>query len=804
MEKNSILSASAVPCLGTVRAVQTTLMALCGLSPMLTNASQACVRNHRGAPAVFVDGQPSPPMSMLVMEDWNPKKDSEQFAYYRKLGAAGFRVFYVPCATIWRCPATAANGGVDGAHAAIGKIQRLLAAVPDARIMLRLNVSPPKEWVEAHPEEMVTYDDGSHRRVICNTISDKPLSGMLSLCSGKWRERGAEALEEFFGVLDRSPVKDRVIGTFLCAGGTSEWYYPIGLVTPEGRYGDFSTPFRREYERSLRSKYGSEDALRRAWGRPDATFAHPPVPTPDEQDFVFGSDSRIRNGLHNWECEDRQIGKTKDTGASANASFGVFLNLDGYAHVKDFYDAWHEGTAETIIHFARRLKDLSPHRLVGAFYGSCGCTGYYAMGTATGTRRILDSGSVDFLAAPGVYNNREPGGVVAQREMQDSFRIRNRIFVCEDDSRTHLCRPWMQRDAMGLYDVEASLQTLKRDFCRNLCEGLNGWWFDMGNGWYDDPDILALLRRQQEIAAESYESDRTKRNEIALVYDTDSMHLVSDDMVKLAVDYYRTSDLNRIGAPVDYYFHEDLASEAMPDYKLYVMINQYALTDAEREAVYAKARRNAATVLWLYAPGFADLSAERKLSDEHVSKTVGMTVRCVARTAFPHFRVDPSAHPALADVSPSRRFGVIDADLHSNIWLDRSLVQPAYVNPYFFIDDPCARVLGRFCSDGKAALAFVERDGVKSVYAATPVVQAELLRAVARLAGCHVYADGDDVLYANEHFVAIHAARDGVRRIRFARKCSPYEMYERRSYGNNVEAIDVKLRLGETRLWRID
>ena len=46
-------------------------------------------------------------------------------------------------------------------------------------------------------------------------------------------------------------------------------------------------------------------------------------------------------------------------------------------------------------------------------------------GTAGGVLKILDSGVVDFLAAPGNYDCRQPGGYIAQREMQDSFRIRD-------------------------------------------------------------------------------------------------------------------------------------------------------------------------------------------------------------------------------------------------------------------------------------------------------------------------------------------------------------------------------------------
>lgn len=759
----------------------------------------ALIAPHNGAPAVMVDGKVVPPMSMLVsVAPWNARPRDAQRAYYRKLGDAGMRVFYVTCATSWRNPGDKAKGWPDGAHEAVASVREILASVPEAFVILRLNVSPPAEWVEAHPEEMVTYDDGSHRPVICTTIGGKPLSGMLSLCSGKWRARGAEALAAFFKVIDASDVADRVIGTFLCAGGTSEWYYPIAMVTQDGHCAGFCEPFRAEYERYLRQKYGTVEALRKAWRRPEATFERPLVPTADEQDHVFKADARILGQLHSWESASRRIG---GEGKSAPASLGVFLDLDRASHVADFYDAWHEGVANTIVHFARTLKAISPDRLVGAFYGALGETGYYALGTATGTLRILDSGVVDFLAAPGTYNNREPGGIVAQREVPDSFRLRNCIYICEDDSRTHLSKPWMQRDAMALYTAAESVETLKRDFGRNLCEGLYGWWFDMGNGWYEDADILRLFRRQQEIAAEAYEARREKRNEIALVHSLRSVHVVSDYTSKLVLDYWRTSDLGRIGAPVDRYFIDDLAHPEMPDYKLYVMVNAYDLTDAERARVYQKARRNAATVLWLYAPGFVDRAADARMSADNISKTVGMKVEEIGHTVFPHFRLEPNLR--LGPARTGKRYGVIDADVHSNIWMGRPLIQPAYLNPAFRIVDPRAKVLGRFCSDRSVALAAVMTNGVKSVYCATPTVQWDLLAGLARVSGVHLFATQGDVLYADENYVCLHATGDGVRTVTFKRPCSPYEVYERKAYGENVASLTVKMKHGETRTWRI-
>ena len=766
-----------------------------------TAAPVAKVERYHGEPAIMIGGKAYPPMMMTF---WKRQATTDEWrrGYYQRLGAAGFRIFFTGAATDWLRPGDPAKRLPSGFESTVREAQMILDAVPDAYVVLRFNVSPPKDWVNAHPEEQIVFSDGKPRRCICTSVSKEPIDGMHSLCSGKWREEGDRALTDFFRKLDATPVGDRVVGAFLMAAGTGEWYNPQPLVNADGTYGDFSQPFRCEYGEFLRQKYGSVEELRRAWGREDATFENPLIPKPEDRTFAWKADERIVQSLHDWERFDREIGNSIDLDGKGVSNVGVFLNYNKYRHVADFYTAWHRAPAQTIVHFARTLKRVCPNRLVGAFYGSFGCQDYFDGGTASGTLEILDSGAVDFLAAPGVYNNREPGGLVAQREMQDSFRLRNLIYVCEDDSRTHFSKPWVQRDAMGLYSSEESVKTLKRDFARNLCEDIQSWWYDMGPGWYDDPAIYALFRRQQEIAAEAFELDRTKRNEIALIYDTESVHIASQKTSDLVLDFWRTTDLARIGAPVDYYFHDDLANPRMPDYKLYVMVNQYCLSGAEREAVYAKARRNGATVLWMYAPGFVDPDAAKAMCAENISKTVGMNVAMSTETRFPHYKVDPSAHPALASASGTRRYGIIDRDIHSNIWLG-NVLQPAFANPIFAIDDPNATVLGRYCHDGRAALALVETNGVKSVYSAAQVMRSDLLASIAEWSGCHLFEKGvGDVLYANENYVCVHASSDGKRTIRFKRRCSPYEVYEKRFYGHDVMEIAVEMKTGDTLMWQ--
>lgn len=758
---------------------------------MSTN-TKAKVEPYNGEPAIMVNGVPYPPMTVTV-----PIRDA---SYLKQLGEAGLKIYYVTADTQWNRPGDDKNP--SGLQKTFADLELLLTAVPDAYVMLRLNVSPPPDWVNAHPEEMVAYSDGSHERTICTSVGGEPIDGMHSLCSEAWRRDGDTALADYFVELEKSPHFNRIIGFFLCAGGTSEWYYPVGLVKSNGAYGDFSESFRKEFERYLRAKYKDEETLRRVWKRPDATFERPIIPEPSERLYIREADSRIINALRNWEVEGRAIGMKLDMDAKLPANIGVFLNADGYAHVADFFGAWHESTANTIVHFSRTLKTRYPDLLVGAFYGSYGCTDYFEGSTATGTISILDCGTIDFLAAPGVYNNREPGGVVAQREMQDSFRIRNMIYICEDDARTHRCKPWMQRDSMALYSVRDSLETLKRDFARNICEEINGWWFDMGGDWYKDFDILALFKRQREIADFAFSLDRTKKNEIALIYDTQSVHHVSGATDALVLDFYRTSDLHRIGTPVDWYFHDDLTRPDMRDYKMYVMLNCYFLTVSEREAVFAKARRNDATVVWLYAPGFINPDADPVMAVENISKTVGMNIEMDAKTAFPHFRVDPG-HPALRFASATRRYGYIDRDVHSNIWISPTVLPPAYLNPVFYIDDTDADMIGRYCADGKGALAISNKHGFRSVYCTAKVLRSDILASLAAWSGCHLFTRTDDVLYANENFAAIHANSDGRREIYFKRPCSPYEVYEHRFYGKNVSSIEVEMNLGETRMWSL-
>lgn len=716
-------------------------------------------------------------------------------------GEAGLKVVTVECNTRARKPGDFPRP--FGVEETMKRLELLFSCIPDAYVILRINLSPSIEWVNSHPQELVKYSDGSHGPVYNVLVGPGKMEGHYSLCSQAWMKEEAEILKSFLTGLEASPYFHRIIGTFLGGGGTWEWYYLPPIVKDNGAYTDFSEPFRAYYADFLRKKYKTVEGLRKAWRRPDADFDKPLIPVPDERKVVNDIHREIAFFRANWNS-NKKIDINLNENPKDKTTVGLFLNADDYAHVADYYRAWHNGVANTINHFARTVKALYPDFICGTFYSNIGCTNYYDAGHCAGVFELFNEGLIDFLVAPGTYDNREPGGCMCSRLVHDSMTIRGIACINENDTRTHITRPY-QRSFMGVYTVEDSLRVIKRDFARDICDCVNGYWYDLtwDKSWFSDPQIIALFKSQQKIAQASFKVGSGKHHEIAVLVDLESIHHIARVMSQMVLDYYRATDLAHLGAPIDYYYHDDVANPDMPDYKMYIMLNGYCLSDAEREAIHQKARKNNAVVLWLYAPGYINYDCEKRMSPENIEKTVGMHVIQENETITADFRAD-SSHPAMQYASARRFYGRIDRDIHSNVWYDKDMENVSYLNPVFYIrEEEGVEILGRYCLNQKPAMAVTSYKGFRSVYCTTAVIRSEIVASLAQWAGCHLYSKDDDVLYANDHFVAVHAKDDGRRTIHFPVPCSPFEVYEKSYYGHNITELTLDMQLGDTKMWSV-
>ncbi|MBO5076254.1 MAG: hypothetical protein J5584_01480 [Clostridia bacterium] len=749
--------------------------------------------NYNGSPAVEVDGRVLPPMAFTA------HAHTRDVEYLRALGEAGIEVFFLICDPEWLY-----QGAFDRL---MEDAKVLLEAVPDAKIFLRLGVHPSVQWLCEHPSEMMRYNDGSTIpvRVITESYENGYYPGMYALYSQAWREEATKHVLGLLRDLEGTPCGEHVIGVFLAGGNTSEWYpsnpltiYRGGYMgfehsgkAPCDLYGDFSPAFRKAFSIYLYDRYGSQEALRKAWNDPEADIDDPHIPDMGERAFIG-----VDNALSRFPSGG-------GSGISDN-HIGSFLNTDKYQCVADFYRAFHVGAADSIIHFAKAIKEYDRDLLVGAFYGYFGCLDYYNMCMCAGAKKMLDCGFVDMTACPNVYIERQPGGYSSQRVMQDSFRLRGRIFFSEDDTRTF--REGNRAGAMDYmeqYDIEDSIACMKRDFGRDICQDISGWWFDQYHrGRYRDPRLYELMARQQELAQAFYAGDRTKHNDVAFFYDEESVHCTAAATLFQMIELNRTLEIPASGMPADFYYHDDIARDDLPEYKLYVFVNCFSLTAEERRAIQQKVRRAGKTALFIYGQGFIDPDDTPKLSVDHISDLTGMHIQRIDAPSLGKFKIDPQR--ALGtDCDPGLVYGQLDRQVKDGcaMYLDN---QTTVVCPLFVCDDPEAETLATLCHEKLPAISVKRADGHTAVFSAAKWLTADIYRAIGRIAGCHIYEDDGDFVFANERFLTIHARTTGRKTLRLKRPASPFEVYERKYYGRDVTEFTVDLIRGQTLMFSLD
>ena len=77
------------------------------------------------------------------------------------------------------------------------------------------------------------------------------------------------------------------------------------------------------------------------------------------------------------------------------------------------------------------------------------------------------------------------------------------------------------------------------------------------------------------------------------------------------------------------------------------------------------------------------------------------------------------------------------------------------------------------------------------------------MRNIAKGAGCHIYSDSDDVLWANRNYITFHASSEGTKTIKLPEKCKAVEVYESECCCEDSDEIVFDIKTGETKMFRI-
>jgi Beta-galactosidase len=563
--------------------------------------------------------------------------------------------------------------------------------------------------------------------------------GPQSFASEKWRADVGEDLRRLIDHLQKAPYADRIIGYIPYSGYSAEWQ-SWGLW--QDHLADYSAPALKAFRAWLQARYREDAALRTAWGDDQVTFATAQMP-----------DAKLRH----------------------SAAHGVFRDPVAERPTIDFYEFLSHLTADAIRTVCRVTKEASGRRsLVGTYYGYLTQHQIRQQDSShCALEEVLQSPDVDFLMSPPMYTGRELGGTSTFMSYVDAVRLRGKLWLSEADYRTSLTP---EGSDYGRADtLDASRAILLREFGEVLVKREAVSWYDMSGGWLSDRAILADLGTMRQVMQDSLATRKPFHGDVGVFIDERSFFYLQPHDLNRALSCQTIVDMPRIGVAWDAHLLTDFLRDDLPDYRLYLCLNAFYVPNALREAIHRKAARNGATVLWVYAPGYC---TDQALSTDAMTTLTGVAVEVEERATPGTLR--PTAHTLCPkELDPTEASGVV-------------------VSPSFRVADRAAEVIALRASDEAPAVAQKRLDGWTSVYSASYNLPPNLLRSLARAAGCHIYLDTGDPLYADNGFVCVHARKAGEKAVRLRGPCRITNAMTREVLVAREDRVSFNLGFGET------
>ncbi|NLY01274.1 MAG: hypothetical protein GXY83_34725 [Rhodopirellula sp.] len=713
----------------------------------------ATVRTIDGQPTLLINGEPTPPM-LHLMTFWRPTT-----SYNGDFGRADMHIHV--------CPIVFSPYLADGTHLWKAKgeydfakadevLMYALRADPDGYLVpdiVMLGLYPG--WGDQHQGEVCQDIEGNRAigKSVHNTrygaaLADAKEFWCPSLYSQAFRDDGSQLVRDYIAHLKQTPLWKAVVG-FTITGGDDGQFSSYRRSGPDHEP-DYSPAARRDFGRLLRERYGDDAALRAAWHDPEVTFDTVSLPSPEER--------RAAGQTFRDPATDTRI-----------ADYARFLS---------------EGTCDTVRAFAGAAKDAAGKPVFTTTYW-----GAHVMGTSLnhfGSRRLMSTPEIDIIHAPAGYGPwRRLGQSGCNHTTPGSLRLHNKICLQELDLRTfthgYRDEAWRMFIAWA-ENLDEFVAINRREMGLMMACGMGCWYYDMSGGWFHDEGIMQDIAGIHAGYRAGLANVTDWHPDMAVFADEESSHWLAEGMRQVIFSSLNTqrAALNTSGVPYDRYITDDLTHPDMGDYKIYVFLNAYRLTDAHVAAIDGL-KRDGKTLVFMYAPGYV---ADDGLSIERTSRLVGMRLACSQVATAMAGEAMPVEHPLGDGLLP---------------------VQGSSHAAKFWVDDTEAVVLGRYIDGGEASLAARDFGAWRSVYVAIPgSLGPDLLHNIARWSDAYVASVPGDSIYTNGHLLCVHGVMGGRKQIALPHRATVMNELTGEVMAREATSITVDVPLQRTLWLRLD
>lgn len=543
-----------------------------------------------------------------------------------------------------------------------------------------------------------------------------------SVCDDEFWGVARAALERFIQKLRLLDLKDHILGLHLERG---EWFFP------EGHGYDTSKAAQKKFRDWARTRYGNDEVtLRASWFDGAVRFDTLQIPPfdpegPDGEKFIRSSRKQRRYVDYHLFLSDATVGRIGDLAYAAKAaSEGNFLIGVSYGYT---------------------------------FEWSHPDSGHLSLG------KLLRTPEIDFIAGPPSYRTREPGGSAAFPAPIDSFALNGKLYISEEDYKTSLSTGHEPDDFNPRLKTPQALDSVHwRGAGAGLAHGSGVAWMDLwGNGWLKTHSVWERAKQVREALIDRMGSPLGDP-EVAVFIDERALaYLVDSHAFAVLVQNVRESIL-RAGVSAGFYLLSDLAHrEKFPESKLYLFLNAWDVRPELRAAIKSRLQRNNKVLFWLYSAGLFDAGRE---SLERAREVTGIALK------------PQPFHSKSGTTILNRRHPLSEA------FPDRNVVGGTKLEPSYFAIPEGATVLGEYTQTGLPSFVVKEfTEGPAdthwtSVFLGEPQVNPALIRALAQMAGAHVWNFHEDVVHVSPPFCTVHCAGAGTRTLTLPTKYSAYNL----------------------------
>jgi hypothetical protein len=548
----------------------------------LCGGLEAKVAPYKGRNVIWVDGKPLAPLMYSgtehSRETWTnqPRKSIEEFS------ALGYEIIQTD---MWFKYSLRPDESFD-MEGVRKQLAGILEVNPKAKIVVRINVSAPRWWLEKNTNDICRVTSTKEEK---NTFGGNRAE---SLASEKYALFARDNLKIFLHELAKTPEGGSVIGFHIGGGVYGEWHYYGIYAEP-----DASEPMQKRFRAFAKAKYGTLERVNAAWRTSFKTFDEIAVPSYERR----------------YEITD-----------------GDFRDPQQDRYVIDYYECQQATVSELVNGLCHLTKETWPRPcIVGLFYGYF--FGNWTVGAQSSQfdiKTLFRSPYVDYFSGPYSFRNMYGSGYF--RTMVESVNLNGKVWISEHDGGTHLGHVGTVKFPDLPRTEQESIDHMRRNYMYTFTEAAGQWWYDFGpknkSGWWSTPAMLAEAKNLLGLSCRLLEEPYVKPAEVLLVHDMESFNYVRPariDKLTFKLTEEMTDALAGTGAAIDRIFLMDLGKADLGKYKLVIFGNTFMLDATQRAFIKAKVLTQGRSVVFLSGAGYTD---GQRNDAGLISELVGMRI----------------------------------------------------------------------------------------------------------------------------------------------------------------------------------